>query len=160
MLIDYRIWTFQKRVLAEYVCYVTFLSLVHTNTSMKTPAPTLLLNTAPSWILHNYSRDQLHGTQSFLKANRVAASPQIIRIWWNPKAHYLIHKSPPTVPVSARLIHSMFPNPASWKATLILSSHLHLGLPSGLSFHTKAIYASLISQYVLHAAANNIWWEV
>ena len=68
------------------------------------------------------------------KANRSAASLYIPRIWWNRKVHYCIHKSPPTVPVSARSIYSMLPHPASWRAILILPSHLRLGLPSGLRF--------------------------
>ena len=33
---------------------------------------------------------------------------------------------------SASLIQSSYPNPTSWRCILILSSHLRLGLPSGL----------------------------
>ena len=29
-------------------------------------------------------------------------------------------------------IHSIYPHPTSWRSILILSTHLHLGLPSGL----------------------------
>ena len=71
-----------------------------------------------------------------------------------------------------RLIQSIPPHPTSWRSILILSSHLHLGLPSGLfpsGFHTKRLYALLLSLYVLHARpshssrldlSNNIWWTV
>ena len=39
---------------------------------------------------------------------------------------------------------SAFPHPTSWRSTLILSSHLRLGLPSGLcrsGFLTKTLYS-------------------
>ena len=42
----------------------------------------------------------------------------------------------------------MPPHPTSWRYALILSSHLHLGLPSGLfpsCFPTKTLYTHLLS---------------
>jgi len=45
-------------------------------------------------------------------------------------------------------IQSMPPHPTSWISILILSSHLRLGLPSGLfpsDFLTKALYTPLLS---------------
>ena len=45
------------------------------------------------------------------------------------------------------LIQSMPPHPTSWRAILILSSHLHLGLPSGSlpsGFPTKTLYTPLL----------------
>jgi len=47
-------------------------------------------------------------------------------------------------------IQSPYPHPTSWRSILILSTHLCLGLPSGLfpsGFPTKTLYASLI---ILH----------
>ena len=44
----------------------------------------------------------------------------------------------------ARPIQSTCPHPTSWRSILILSTHLRLGLPSGLfpsSFPTKTLYA-------------------
>jgi hypothetical protein len=49
----------------------------------------------------------------------------------------------------------MHPHPTFWRYILILSSHLHLGLPSGLfpsSFTIKTLYyMPLLSPYALHS---------
>ena len=45
-------------------------------------------------------------------------------------------------------IQSIYPHPTSWRSILILSTHLHLGLPSGLfpsGFPTKTVYTFLSS---------------
>src|SRR5215470_14687799 len=45
-------------------------------------------------------------------------------------------------------IQSAYPHPTSWRSILILSTHLCLGLPSGLfpsGFPTKTLYATLSS---------------
>ena len=49
---------------------------------------------------------------------------------------------------SASSIQSIPPHPTYWRSILILSSHLCLGLPSGLfpsRFHTKTLYTPLLS---------------
>ena len=66
------------------------------------------------------------------EANRFSASQEIPRILWNPKVHYRIHKCPPLVPILSQIDPFHIPHPISWRFILILSSHLHLGLPSGL----------------------------
>ena len=47
----------------------------------------------------------------------------------------------------ARPIQSIYPHPTSWTSILILSTHLCLGLPSGLfpsGFPTKTLYTPLL----------------
>ena len=54
----------------------------------------------------------------------------------------------------ARPIQSVYPHPTSWRSILILSTHLRLGLPSGLfpsGFPTKTLYTSSPHPYASHA---------
>ena len=81
---------------------------------------------------HNNLRLLIYSTeQSFLRC-RFSASQEIPRILWNPKAHYRIHKCPPPVPILSHINPVHAPHPTSWRSSLILSSHLRQGLPSGL----------------------------
>jgi hypothetical protein len=51
---------------------------------------------------------------------------------WNPKVYYRVHRSPLLDPVVSQLNPLAPSKPISLKSSLILSSHLRLGLPSGL----------------------------
>ena len=51
-------------------------------------------------------------------------------------------------------IQSTYPHPTSWRSILLLSTHLGLGLPSGLfpsGFPTKTLYAPSPHPYAPHA---------
>ena len=73
-----------------------------------------------------------------------AVSQEIPRISRNPIVHYRTHKGPPLFSQSrVNPIQSIYPYPTSWRSILILSTHLRLGLPSGLfpsGFPTKTLY--------------------
>ena len=76
------------------------------------------------------------------EANRFSAQ-EILRVLWNPKVHYLFYKYSPPVPILRQNTPVHAHHPTSWRSILMLSSHLRLGLPSGLfpwGFPTKTIY--------------------
>ena len=90
------------------------------------------------------------------EANWFAASQEIPRISRNPKVHYRTHKRPPPVSilVQASPIQSISPHSTSCRSILILSTHLGLGIPSGLfpsGFPTKILYNPLYSPYAPHS---------
>ena len=58
----------------------------------------------------------------------------------------------------ASRIQSIYPHPTSWRSILILSTHLRLGLPSGLfpsGFPTKTLYALVASQVITSGIREN-----
>ena len=82
-------------------------------------------------------------------ANRFSVTQEIHHILWNPKVHYCIHECPPLVPILSQLDPVHAPHSTSWRSILILSSHLRLGLPSGLlpsGFPTNTLYTPLLCQ--------------
>ena len=65
-----------------------------------------------------------------------------------PECSLPIHKCPPPVPILSQLDPVHTPHSTSWRSILILSFHLHLGLPSGLfpsHFPTKTLYTRHLS---------------
>ena len=81
-------------------------------------------------------------------ANWFAASQEIPRISQNPKVHYRTHSVRHLSLSWASPIQPIYPHPTSWRSILILSTHLRLGLPSGLfpsGFPTKTLYTPLSS---------------
>jgi len=78
--------------------------------------------------------------QSPIEANWFAASQEIPRISQNPKVHYRTHKRPPPVSTLRQPNPVHIPTSHLLRPILILSTHLRLGLPSGLlpsGFPTK-----------------------
>ena len=74
-----------------------------------------------------------HGTRRFITA--LTSVRHLSLSWANPT-------------------QSTYPHPTSWKSILILSTHLRLGLPSGLlpsGFPTKTIYTPSPHPYAPHA---------
>ena len=83
------------------------------------------------------------------ETTRFAASQEIPCILWNPKVHYRNHKCPQPVPILSQLDPVQTTTSHFLKIHLnILSSHLRLGLPSGLfpsGFRTETLYTPLPS---------------
>ena len=92
------------------------------------------------------------------KLTGFAASHEFPRILWNPKVRYRIHKCPPPVPILSQLDPVHTTTFHFLKIHLNISSHLCLGLPSGLfpsGFPTETLYTPLhlsLPPYALHAS--------
>jgi hypothetical protein len=85
-----------------------------------------------------------HGAQPFSKSRQLQATKELTSILRNPQVHYDFHKSPPLVPILSHIKpnHTV----SSYLSKILLSTHLHFGLPSGLvpsDFLTNILYAFL-----------------
>jgi hypothetical protein len=79
------------------------------------------------------------------EATNCAATQEFPNILWNPEVQYHVHKSPPLVTILSQ-IDPFHATPSYLRSILILSTHLHLGLPNGLfpsGLPTKILYAFL-----------------
>jgi hypothetical protein len=82
-----------------------------------------------------------------LKKLTVAQLGKIPHLLWNPKVHYRFHNSLPLVCLLSQM-HPLYTLATLLRPTLILFSHLSLGISRGLlrsGFPTKILYAFLIS---------------
>ena len=86
----------------------------------------------------------LHGVESFLKSWLVKKFPA----FYGTQRFITTFTSARQLSLSwASSIQSIPPYPTAWRSSLILSSHLCLGLPSGLlppGFPTKTLYPPLL----------------
>jgi len=104
-----------------------------------------------------YLTNSMEQQSSSVEANSHSANQEIPFLLWNLKVLYSVHKTLPMVLSWARWIQSTQSH-SIFLISILISSHLHLDLPSGLfpsSFPTKILYAFLISPmhacYMLHA---------
>jgi len=83
----------------------------------------------------------------FLRSQQSLSQSRNSLILWNPKVNYRVHKGPPIVSTQSRM-HPVHTSPTySLKYSLILSSHLRLGLRSVLfpsGFPNKILDAVLL----------------
>jgi len=68
------------------------------------------------------------------EASNYSASREIPRFYWTTKVHCRVHKSPPLVPILS-LMHLVHMLRIISLRSILISSHLRLGLPSGSSLH-------------------------
>jgi len=90
------------------------------------------------------------------EANGFSTNQEIPRILLNPKVHYRIYRSPPPVPILSQINPVLPSHPISWSSTLILSSNLHLGLPSSLFLQVSHQNPGVT--YVTHARPSHFSW--
>ena len=101
-------------------------NIIHTSTHSLTPRCTVLLQKLTDLQLVK-KFPAFHGTRRFITA--LTSVRHLSLSWASP-------------------VQSIYPHPTSWRSFIILSTHLRLGLPSGLfpsGFPTKNIYTPLSS---------------
>ena len=93
------------------------------------------------------------------EVNRFWGSREVSRILLKPKVHYRIHKCLPPVPIVSHIDRVRTPT-SHFLNILILSSHLHLSLPSGLflsGFPTKTLYTHLLFTCYISILSNSLF---
>ena len=102
---------------------------------------------APTYLLTRWCRvllEKLTGLQLVKKFPAFYGTQRFITAFTSVRHLSLSCASP---------IQSTYPHPTSWRSILILSTHLQLGLPSGLfpsGFPTKTLYAPSTHPYAPH----------
>ena len=107
-------------------------------TSVNTPARNIARP------LHTFSTEQSPSWE----ADRFTASQKFPTFFWTRRFLTAFTGASHLSLSWASSIQNIPPHPTSWRCILLLSSHIHLGLPSGLfpsGFPTKTLYALLLS---------------
>jgi len=125
-------WNFNVTLRSIYLQITVFCYCSHCPSNiLKVHILTYSMVQSPSW-----------------EANWFAASQEIPRISWNPKAHHRNHKHPPPVPILGQPNSVHIPTFHLLEIHPNINQHLRLGLPSGLlpsGFPTKTLYTPLSS---------------
>jgi hypothetical protein len=112
--------------------------------------------------LHNEEVQDLYlftyGAEPFLRSCQFCTYLRTFQHLRNPKIHNCVHKSPLLVPILSQIdpVHTI----PSLKSILLLSTHLRLGLPSGIfpsGFPTNILYAFLVSPFRALFPAHDVY---